>query len=266
MNPTLLIITGAASGIGLELASYFAKLSTNLILIDTDEKTLKESFQENEQISLIAADITQEDTWNKAIDLAKGRFTPISHLINCAGVIQPGFLLNYKISDIAYHLDINTKGSILGTTLIAREMKNQEFGHIINISSLAGIAPVAGLSLYTASKFAMFGFSLAVAAELEEYGVEVSVVCPDLVRTPMLETQLNYPKESVLSFSGPEKVLTPVDVRQAIVQLIKKPKRMICIPERRGLLAKIAGTWPGLGEFFRAGLERKGEKALSRLK
>ena len=135
MNPTLLIITGAASGIGLELASYFAKLSTNLILIDTDEKTLKESFQENEQISLIAADITQEDTWNKAIDLAKGRFTPISHLINCAGVIQPGFLLNYKISDIGYHLDINTKGSILGTTLIAREMKNQEFGHIINVTT-----------------------------------------------------------------------------------------------------------------------------------
>jgi 3-oxoacyl-[acyl-carrier protein] reductase len=155
---------------------------------------------------------------------------------------------------------------MLGTTIIGKEMKLQEFGHIINIASLAGIAPVSGLSLYTASKFAVRGFSLAAAAEFREYGVDVSVVCPDLVDTPMLTTQLEFPEEAKLTFSGSEKVLQPEDITKVILELMEKPKPQVCIPEARGFLAKIAGAWPMIGELFRKSLESKGQKAIRKLK
>jgi 3-oxoacyl-[acyl-carrier protein] reductase len=266
MNPNLILITGAASGIGLDLASTLSEKGYSLILMDLNESALKENFTPSPQVHLLPGDISKDTIWLNAIEKAKAIGQPISHLINCAGVIRPGFVFDYELADIDFHLDINTKGTILGTTLIGKEMKFQEFGHIINIASLAGIAPVSGLALYTASKFAVRGFSLAVAADFRDYGVEVSVVCPDLVQTRMLDLQLDYPEESKLTFSGPEKVLQPKDITQVLIQLMEKPKPLVCIPESRGMLAKIAGTWPLIGEFFRKMLEEKGEKAIQKRK
>lgn len=266
MDPTLIAITGAASGIGLQLARYFQNQDRPLILIDRDENQLKNHFAINSNCHLLVGDISREITWQNVVEKAKEIHLPISHLINCAGVIRPGFLADYAISDIDYHLDINTKGTILGTTIIGREMKFQEFGHIINVSSLAGLAPVSGLSLYVASKFAVRGFSLAVAAELRDFGVDVSVICPDLVNTPMLDLQLNYPEEAKLTFSGPSKILQPEDLVREILRLMEKPKLQVTVPASRGLLAKIAGAWPAFAEIFRSSLEKKGTKNLQNLR
>ena len=264
MDPTLIVITGAASGIGFQLAHYFEKKNSPLILLDLNGARLRALFASKSNVHLVAGDVSKEDTWQGVIAKAKEIHLPISHLINCAGVIRPGFLSDFALSDVDYHLDINVKGSILGTTLIGREMKFQEFGHIINISSLAGLAPVSGLSLYTASKFAIRGFSLSVAGELRDFGVFVSVVCPDLVDTPMLDLQLGYPEEAKLTFSGPNKVLQPEDIVNVVINLMQKPKLQVAVPESRGLLAKIAGAWPAFAEIFRSALEKKGENAIKK--
>ncbi|MFN3998079.1 SDR family NAD(P)-dependent oxidoreductase [Algoriphagus sp.] len=266
MNPTLILITGADSGIGLNLANALYQKDISLLLIDLETSGLHEKFESISSVQILTGDTSKSETWFQAIEIAKSLGSPISHLINCAGVIRPGFVAEYELSDIDFHLDVNTKGTILGTTIIGKEMKLQEFGHIINIASLAGIAPVSGLSLYTASKFAVRGFSLAASAEFREYGVEISVVCPDLVNTPMLSAQLEFPEESKLSFSGPKKILQPEDITKVILELMEKPKPMVCIPESRGFLAKIAGAWPKIGELFRKSLESKGRKAIQKLK
>ena len=266
MDPTLIVISGAASGIGLDLANTLFKKNFSLILIDLNSSMMQKRFSDYQRIRILKGDVSKSETWFQAIEIAKSLGLPISHLINCAGVIRPGFISDYQISDIDYHLDINTKGTILGTTIIGKEMKFQEFGHIINVASLAGIAPVSGLSLYTASKFAVRGFSLAASAEFHDYGVDISVVCPDLVNTPMLNTQLEFPEESKLSFSGSEKVLQSEDITKVILELIQKPKVHVCIPETRGFLAKIAGAWPKIAEIFRKSLESKGHKAIQKLK
>jgi 3-oxoacyl-[acyl-carrier protein] reductase len=265
MNPSLIVLTGAASGIGKQLFATFLDRQAPMILVDLDAGKLENLAQGNKSVACVDGNVAEESTWLRVIDSAKKMALPISHLINCAGVIRPGFLLDYAVSDIDFHLDCNAKGSILGTTLIGRVMKEQGSGHIINVSSLAGLAPVSGLSLYAASKFAVRGFSLSVAAELKKHGVWVSVICPDLVNTPMLDLQLGYPEEAKLTFSGPTRVLEPEEVVQAILRLMQRPKVLVCIPESRGLLAKIAGIWPGLGELFRKSLEKKGEKALKKL-
>ncbi len=262
MTPTLIVLTGAASGIGKQLLATFLERQIPLILVDLDASKLETLAQGSSSIAWVDGDVAQEATWMRVVDTAKKMGLPISHLINCAGVIRPGFVDAYALEDIDFHLNCNAKGSILGTTLVGRVMKEQGFGHILNISSLAGLAPVSGLSLYAASKFAVRGFSLSVAAELKRYGVLVTVICPDLVNTPMLDLQLGYPEEAKLTFSGPKNVLEPKEVVQVILGVMERPRVLVCIPESRGLLAKIAGTWPWIGELFRKSLEKKGEKAI----
>ena len=266
MMTSLIVISGAASGIGRQLFLNFKDQQIPMILVDLDFVKIESEVKNSHFTHLVAGSVAAADTWESVIAKAKEIHLPISHLINCAGVIRPGFLADYAISDIDYHLDINTKGTILGTTILGREMKFQEFGHIINVSSLAGLAPVSGLSLYAASKFAVRGFSLSVAAELRHFGVDVSVICPDLVNTPMLDLQLNYPEEAKLTFSGPSKVLQPEDLVREILQLMHKPKLQVSVPTSRGLLAKIAGAWPAFAEIFRSSLEKKGRKNLQNLR
>ncbi|MCE2707994.1 MAG: SDR family NAD(P)-dependent oxidoreductase [Bacteroidota bacterium] len=264
MKPTLIVLTGAVSGIGRALFSTFSQRQIPMILLDLEEEKLKKMTEGLPFVDWVAGSVAEPSTWGTVLEKGSKSGFIISHLINCAGVIRPGFLEDFALEDIDFHLDCNTKGSILGTTLVGRLMKKQRGGHIINISSLAGLAPVSGLSLYTASKFAIRGFSLSVAAELKQHGVWVTVICPDLVNTPMLDLQLDYPEEAKLTFSGPSQVLQPEDVVKVIEQVMNRPRAQVCIPEARGLLAKIAGAWPAIGEWFRKSLEKKGEKELKK--
>ncbi|MHA7129871.1 SDR family NAD(P)-dependent oxidoreductase [Algoriphagus namhaensis] len=258
----LILITGAASGIGLHLAKTLYDQGKKLALIDLKETRMRQEFPESDRIMYWPGDVSRVDFWEKVLGKLRQERLLVSHLVNSAGVIRPGFIRDFDLKDIDFHFDVNTKGSILGIKFLADQMKAQGFGHVISISSLAGLAPVSGLSLYSASKFAIRGFSLAAAAEYRPFGVDISVVCPDLVHTPMLDLQLDYPEEAKLTYSGPKKVLTPADVTRVILQLMQQPKAMVCIPESRGLLAKVAGIWPGLAEIFRKSLETKGEKAI----
>lgn len=165
------------------------------------------------------------------------------------------------------HIDINAKGSMYGATLTAQVMIEQGSGHIINLASLAGLAPVAGLSFYSASKFAIRGFSLAAAAELKEKGISITVIYPDLVKTPMYNYQLDLPAETTaIVFSGSKKVLSVDDVIQAILKAIKAKPLEIALPKSRGILSKIGGSFPGLLMFLNKSLAKKGIKNISKLR
>ena len=266
MDTKLVLITGAASGIGLHLAKSLSEKGYALVVIDLNLEQLRKEYHENDRLLIFSGDVSLPGTWEKILQLIDSKNARVSHLFNCAGVIKPGFVNDFELSDIDFHFNVNTKGSILGLKFIADRMKVQGFGHVITIASLAGLAPVSGLSLYAASKFAIRGFCLAAAAEYKPFGVKISVVCPDLVATPMLDLQLEYPEEAKLTFSGPSKVLQPEDITKALIRLMDKPKKLICIPESRGLLAKIAGIWPWAGEVFRDKLEKKGAETIKKLR
>jgi 3-oxoacyl-[acyl-carrier protein] reductase len=96
--------------------------------------------------------------------------------------------------------------------------------------------------LYSASKFAVRGFSLAADQELEPRGVRVSVVCPDAVDTPMVDYQLDQPG-AALTFSG-SRILTADEVARAVVGLLGKPRPQVVIPWSRGLLARSSTVLP----------------------
>jgi 3-oxoacyl-[acyl-carrier protein] reductase len=151
-------------------------------------------------------DVRDAGQWESLLAEMVRRWGRVDVLMNVAGVIRPGWVQEGSSVDVDFHLDINVKGVIHGTHAAARMMLKQGGGHIINIASLAGIAPIPGLSLYCASKFAVRGFTLAIAQELMQKGIKVTVVCPDAVQTPMLDMQVDY-EQAAMTFSG-NRVLT----------------------------------------------------------
>ena len=267
-NPVA-IITGAASGIANNLATKLIEMGWSLVLADINIKGLRKNFNDSVSDKIITAelDVTEPENWKRVVATALENFTGIDYLFNIAGVTFPKNIIDSEPDLIDRHMDINAKGSMYGTMLVAKEMAKQQSGHIINLASLAGLAPVAGLSFYTASKFAIRGFSLAAAAELKEKGIAVSVIYPDLVKTPMYDYQLGLPPETTaMVFSGSKKVLTPEDVTKAILKVVKTKALELAIPKSRGILSKVGGTFPVILMFLSKSLSAKGKKNISKLR
>ncbi|MBL9125562.1 MAG: SDR family oxidoreductase [Planctomycetaceae bacterium] len=259
--PQVMLLTGCASGIGRQLTTSLAAAGHLLVATDVNLAGLERAAQQHgwpvERVACRELDVRDPAGWGAALDLALERWARIDVVFNIAGYLQPGLVHAQSPADVDRHLDINAKGTIYGTQAAAARMVRQGSGQIVNIASLAGVAPVPGISLYTASKFAVRGFSLAMANELRPYGVAVSVVCPDAVRTPMLELQLDYP-EAALTFSG-NRPLEVSDVERLILQhvLQRKPLEAI-LPRHRGWLAKLTNVLPGLSRRLLPLLVKKG--------
>jgi len=250
MNPLKTVwVTGAASGIGAKLASSFYEKGYQLIASDINFEGLKKNaslWKDDKRVLIEGQDIRSYEEWKRISQAAVSKFGKIDMLFNVSGVVTPGFLLEAKIEDVSRHLDVNAKGTIYGTRVVAEIMKSQGQGHIVNIASLAGVSPLPGMSYYSASKFAVRGFSLSVSQELKKEGISVTVICPDLVKTPMLDLQLSYEKESALVFSGP-KPLTTEDIERVIFEtVIPKRPLEVCLPRSRGVMAKLASFLPAL--------------------
>ena len=137
-------------------------------------------------------------------------------------------------------------------------------GHIINMASMAGIAPVPGLAIYSASKFALRGYSHAIANELKQHAISITVVCPAGADTPLVQPY-KHKAEAALIFIGP--LLTIEQVVHAIVDraLVKRPAE-ITLPRPRGVLAKLAGAWPGVAALLVGPMTRSGLRNQAKVK
>lgn len=263
-----MVLTGAASGIGRHLAGRLARDGHRLVATDLDEARLREAATEDgwpaDRVLLRRQDVRDAAEWPAVVDLAVETWGRLDVMLNVAGFLAPcpAHLGTAELVDRT--LDVNAKGVIHGTRAAAQRMVAQGHGHVVNIASLAGHCPTPGLAFYAASKFAVRGYSLTAALELRARNVQVSVVCPDAVQTPMLDLQLDHP-EAALSFSGP-RALTVEEVGETIVDhvLVRRPLEVV-LPRHRGWIAKAASAWPGLGAriapfFIRRGAKR--QKAL----
>jgi 3-oxoacyl-[acyl-carrier protein] reductase len=242
-----IIVTGAASGIGRQLVTLLAQRGHRVLATDVDESRLIASAAEQNwptgAVVTFVHNVTSTQAWSAAIALALERFGSLDSVINVAGVLRVERVEDLQPESVVLQLDVNTKGVIFGTQAAAKVMVRQGHGHIINIASMAALAPVPGISVYSASKFAVRGFSLAAAQELEDRGVRVTVVCPDAVDTPMVDYQLDR-ADAALTFSG-SRVLSAEEVARAVIGLLDgKPRFELVIPWSRGFLARISTLLP----------------------
>ncbi len=255
------LLTGAASGIGRHLATILSARGHRLLLADIDQAGLLSLAEKlgvgGDRVLTRQLDVRSLDDWHGAMAELIQRWGRIDVLLNVAGVVRPGLVHESTPDDVAYHLDINAKGLILGSQLAAQRMVAQRSGHIINFASMAALAAVPGIALYSASKFAVRGFSLALAHELRPHGVAVTVICPDAVQTPMLDLQLDYP-QAALTFSG-KRPLTVEDLGKLVVDRVL-PRRPVeaTLPRYRGWMAKVSSLTPSLALAMLPGLTKQG--------
>ena len=260
------IVSGAASGIGRHMAGVLFAAGHNLVLTDINAAGLESFATEHgctssPRVHSVVMDARDAAGWRALVDDCIERFGSLDMMLNIAGYLKPGLVEATDSEDVDRHMDINAKGVMYATQAGAAVMVRAGRGHIVNVASLAGVAPIAGLALYSASKHAVRGYSLAAGMELRARGVHVSVVCPDAVETPMLQLQERY-DEAAMTFSG-GRGLTLHEVEVAILDVLRhKPlERLLPLPRSgRALAAQLGGLFPGLASKLTGVLRARGQK------
>ncbi len=264
------LITGAASGFGFALARTLLSRGDRVMACDINTapmEQLRAFATALDQLTLRQLDVRDPAQWAQTMQAAVRLWPRIDTVMNVAGVLRPDFIADIQPADIELTFDVNTKGAIHGTHAAFRVMRNQSDengrGHIINLASMAGIAPVPGMSIYSASKFALRGYSLTIAHELKQYGISMTVICPSGADTPMVEPYKHKP-QAALIFIAP--LLTIDQVVHVIVNraLVKRPME-IALPRPRALLAKFAGSFPSVAAILAGSMTRTGLRNQSRL-
>lgn len=185
------LITGASRGIGYAIALELAKKGVKrLLLVARDRSRLASVAAEIEDLGVeavtLALDLTEPVTVNIAIARAWKAYGPINLLVNCAGVAHQAPFLESKPEQVEQEFSLNVMGMYHVTRLVARRMASQREGTIVNVSSLMGKVAAPTMSTYSATKFAILGFTQALRSELAPYNIQVVALLPTLTDTDMM--------------------------------------------------------------------------------
>jgi short-subunit dehydrogenase len=183
------VVTGAGSGIGRGLARQLAATGSALALVDNDaaglEQTAASLAERGVQLSTHIADVSDESAMQALAQEVLAKHARVTLLINNAGVALHGWFEEISLDDLRWLMGINFWGVVHGVKYFLPILKKEPRAHIVNISSVFGIVAPAGQSAYSASKFAVRGFTEALRHELEGTSVFVSCVHPGGIRTPI---------------------------------------------------------------------------------
>ncbi|WP_433522970.1 SDR family oxidoreductase [Nocardia pseudovaccinii] len=214
------LITGAGRGIGQSTAELFAAKGAEIAIADVDTAAA-ESAAAAIGARAYELDVRARDQWDKVV----ADFGAVDVLVNNAGVMPAGAFLDEPDAVGHATFDINVWGLIHGMRAVVPGMIERRRGHVVNVASLAGKIPVAGLAVYNASKFAAVGLSAATRLEFAPQGVSVSCVMPSAVRTRL---------SSGLTLGKGMPTVDPEDVAAAILQTCGTRKSEVAVPNYLG--------------------------------
>jgi len=179
-----ILITGAASGIGQRTAELFAAEGAALTLLDCDRKRLASVARETGGTA-VEADVTQESSVTRAVEQGAGTMGGIDGVVNAAGIVIHGSVLDVGLADWKLVLDVNLTGTYIVVRCCLPWLVKAPFATIVNIASGQGLLPNnPGMTAYAASKGGVVNLTRALAAELAP-SIRVNSVCPGMVDTPM---------------------------------------------------------------------------------
>ena len=192
-------ITGGASGIGFAMAQAFLNEGMNVAIVDVDEGALQVAAEKlsgsNAKVMALKLDVTDREQFVNVADQVEATLGPVHVVCNNAGVYRGGSLDQVTYEDWDWIMGVNVGGVVNGLqTFVERVKKHGEGGHIVNTASMAGLTTSPGLGVYNASKFAVVGLSEALQLDLEPHNIGVSVLCPGMVRTRILESERTRPE------------------------------------------------------------------------
>jgi len=243
------VITGAAGGIGQAVARLFSQHEAILILTDIRRPGWEElGGSENDgsaEVLFAEHNVRDPQSWQLLMDKILKIYGRLDILVNNAGVLHPCAAEELSLEQVQQQVGVNLLGTIYGCQAALRIMKSQQHGKIINVASLGGIVPMPWVAVYSATKYAIRGYSLSLYAELLDSPVQISVVCPDSVATPQLAYELTC-DDAVMSFIG--KPMNPAHVARAILKVAVNDMSEMLIPTGMGVMARMGMAFPGI--FF----------------
>jgi 3alpha(or 20beta)-hydroxysteroid dehydrogenase len=184
------IITGSAQGQGAAIARAFVAEGAQVVIADIAEEAGKALSDELNAARPGATyfrrhDVSDEASWQALVEDANERFGPVNVLVNNAGILRFGEVERMEVEEFELLFRINQLGCFLGMKSVARTMRKNGGGSIVNASSIEGLGGMAFCTGYAATKFAIRGMTKSAAMELGPKGIRVNSVHPGMIDTPM---------------------------------------------------------------------------------
>ena len=235
------IITGGASGIGRALAEKLGKRGSEVVLADLQvglaEKVASEIGLSGGRAKAVRTDVTDFSAMEQLVQKTVERTGRLDYIFNNAGIAIGGLANHYGFEDWKRIVDVNLRGVINGIAAAYPVMIKQGFGHIVNTASMAGLMPSPGAVAYAMTKYAVVGLSTSLRMEASEMGVRVSVICPGVIRTPILENAGKYgkmlidiPIEKQRQIWEKLRPMAPGLFAEKVIGLVAKNRAVIIVP------------------------------------
>lgn len=240
----VVIVTGAASGIGQELCRLFARRGARIGLVDRDKSKLEAFADELRQADVpcaaAAADVRQREQVQDAVRQIVGALGPADILIPCAGICRASTVDDLKISELEEIVQINFLGMVYVIEAVLPSMLERSSGQIAGISSMAGVRGIPFEPAYSASKAAVGAYLESLRSELRQRGIAVTTVFPGYVQTPLLDA-INGMMGADMS-SG--KAFTPSAAAARIMEGLERRRSCIYFPRPLGLSVRLSRLMP----------------------
>jgi len=273
-NGATAIVTGGGSGIGRALAEELAKRGCEVVLADLQIELAEEVASAirvgGGKGRAVKINVTDFPAMEQVVQETFRRTGRLDYMFNNAGIVIGGYVSQYGIEDWNQIINVNLRGVINGIQAAYKMMVAQGFGHIINTASMAGLMPGPGNVAYTTTKHAVVGLSKSLRAEAAQMGVRVSVLCPGVIRTPILEKGGRYGKmlmdislEEMRRLLEKLKPMSPNIFAQKVLSAVAKNRAIIIVPSWWKLVWWINRLSPSFGIFLAQKHFRKVQKELN---
>jgi 3-dehydrosphinganine reductase len=257
-------ITGGSSGIGLACAELLAARGADVVIFARGQKQLDKALEdvernrmsEKQRFLAIQLDVSQHEQANSRLARTVADFGSPDILINSAGVSCPQRFEDIPYSKFDEIMRINLNGTWNTVSILLPYMKERG-GSIVNVSSVAGYIGIFGMTAYSASKYAVIGFSEALRSELKRFGITVSVLCPPDVDTPMLERAEKIKPEETKAISSAASIMKPLDVARDVINGMERGQFLILPGFGTKYTYFMKRLFPGLVESIIDGKVRK---------
>lgn len=217
------IVTGASRGIGKEIALKLAKEGAKLTLVGSSQDVLQSAKELNDQgfpdVIAVQADVANEEDMNRVVESTLEKFGQIDILVNNAGIGFFKLTEEVSVEEWRKVFEVNVQGVFLGAKVVIPHMKERKTGTIITISSDVGRYTIPNGAAYTATKYAVQGFSGSLAQEVRDFGIRVGTINPGMVDTYFANSTQGLPEK--------EEWLKVEDIANAVVFMASAPKHMI---------------------------------------
>jgi len=249
------LVTGAASGLGLALAQGFAAAGDRVLLTDRDEHGLRAALDglgggdlgDGGPVGAVHGllhDVREDADWVAARVWCSEHWGGLDVLVNNAGVATGGRITHQPIEDWEWVTSINLLGVVRGCHTFVPLMQRQGSGHLVNVASLAGLVNPPGMASYNVVKAGVISLSETLRLELEPDGIAVTVVCPSFFRTGLTSSiRTGDPGTRALMAKLVDGSSTPASAIAAQVLRAVERRRFLVLTDRDGRTSHLVKRW-----------------------